>query len=154
MRFRAYSERLAVFQKTVRPSSDELARLYGRQRAQGRRRRLLCNVSASGWRSPIRKAVPGADEMISYGLPTYTLQSRPLIYFAGWKEHYSIDPSSDRLVAAFKDQLARTRSARERFVSRSPSPCRRLIDGITTFPVGEEVATQQVKPGGRSGNAS
>ena len=29
-----------------------------------------------------------------------------MIYFAGWKEHYSIYPSTDRLVAALKDQLA------------------------------------------------
>jgi uncharacterized protein YdhG (YjbR/CyaY superfamily) len=57
-------------------------------------------------RSAIRRAVPAADEEISYGVPTYKLHGRPLIYFAGWKEHYSIYPSSARLVAAFKDELA------------------------------------------------
>ena len=30
-----------------------------------------------------------------------------MIYFAGWSQHYSIYPSSDRLVAAFKDALTR-----------------------------------------------
>ena len=96
-------------------------------------------------RRTIRKAVPGADEMISYGLPTYKLHGRPLIYFAGWKEHYSIYPSSDRLVAAFKDQLAGYEVSKGtiRFPFSRPVPVQ-LIDGIATFRV-EEVATQQVK---------
>jgi uncharacterized protein YdhG (YjbR/CyaY superfamily) len=29
-----------------------------------------------------------------------------VIYFAGWKEHYSLYPSNGRLVATFKDELA------------------------------------------------
>jgi uncharacterized protein YdhG (YjbR/CyaY superfamily) len=57
-------------------------------------------------RNAILRAVPSADEMISYGLPTYKRQKRPVIYFAGWKKHYSIYPSTDRLVAALKDELA------------------------------------------------
>src|SRR4029453_7229736 len=52
-------------------------------------------------RSAIRKAVPGADEVISYQIPAYKLQGHTVIYFAGWKEHYSIYPANDRLVAAF-----------------------------------------------------
>ena len=57
-------------------------------------------------RSTIRKAVPGAEEVISYQIPTYKLHGRPVLYFAGWKQHYSLYPSTDRLVAAFKDDLA------------------------------------------------
>ena len=30
---------------------------------------------------------------------------RVVIYFAGWKHHYSIYPATKRLVAAFKDEL-------------------------------------------------
>ena len=56
-------------------------------------------------RSTIRKAVPGAEETIWYGIPTFKQHGRPVIYFAGWSQHYSIYPSSDRLVAAFKDAL-------------------------------------------------
>ena len=29
-----------------------------------------------------------------------------MIYFAGWKEHYSVYPSTSRVVAAFKSDLA------------------------------------------------
>jgi len=57
-------------------------------------------------RTAIRKAVPGADEAISYQIPTYKLQGRAMLYFAGWKNHYSLYPASGRLVAAFKDELA------------------------------------------------
>src|SRR6185503_10392364 len=57
-------------------------------------------------RSAIRKAVPGAEEVISYNIPTYKLHGRPVIYFAGWKRHYSLYPATGQLVAAFKVDLA------------------------------------------------
>ncbi len=57
-------------------------------------------------RSTIRKALPGADEAISYQLPAYKLRDRPVLYFAGWKQHYSLYPAGPALVEAFKDDLA------------------------------------------------
>src|SRR5207253_1256777 len=57
-------------------------------------------------RSTIRKAVPGAEEAISYQIPTYKLHGGHVVYFAGWKQHYSLYPATDHLVAAFKDDLA------------------------------------------------
>lgn len=57
-------------------------------------------------RSAIRKALPDADESISYGIPTYKLTGRPVIYFAGLKRHYSIYPANARLIAAFQQDLA------------------------------------------------
>ena len=57
-------------------------------------------------RGAIRKALPKAEEVISYQIPAYRLNGRVVIYFAGWKEHYSIYPAQRRLVAAFKDRLA------------------------------------------------
>jgi uncharacterized protein YdhG (YjbR/CyaY superfamily) len=39
-------------------------------------------------RSAIRKAVPGAEEVISYKIPTYKLRGSAVIYFAGWKQHF------------------------------------------------------------------
>jgi uncharacterized protein YdhG (YjbR/CyaY superfamily) len=53
----------------------------------------------------IRKAIPGADEAISYRIPTFKVDGRSAIYFAGWTQHYSLYPSNARLVAAFKDAL-------------------------------------------------
>jgi uncharacterized protein YdhG (YjbR/CyaY superfamily) len=57
-------------------------------------------------RSTIRKAVPNAEEAISYQIPTFKLHGTYVVYFAGWKRHYSLYPASRTLVAAFKDDLA------------------------------------------------
>src|SRR5271169_6837061 len=57
-------------------------------------------------RSAIRKAVPRAEEVISYQIPTYKLHNRAVLYFAGWKQHYSLYPATERVVAAFHEELA------------------------------------------------
>jgi uncharacterized protein YdhG (YjbR/CyaY superfamily) len=38
-------------------------------------------------RSAIMKAAPEAVESISYGMPAYKLNKKPLVYFAGYKNH-------------------------------------------------------------------
>jgi uncharacterized protein YdhG (YjbR/CyaY superfamily) len=43
-------------------------------------------------RRTIKAAAPKAGEKISYGIPTFTLNDKYLIYFAGWKQHISIYP--------------------------------------------------------------
>ncbi len=63
-------------------------------------RRALSQV-----RTTIRTAVPKAEEAISYKMPTYKLNGERLMYFAGWKQHYSIYPATRRLLAALKDDL-------------------------------------------------
>jgi uncharacterized protein YdhG (YjbR/CyaY superfamily) len=57
-------------------------------------------------RGAIRKALPKAEETISYQIAAYRLYGRNVIYFAGWKEHYSVYPATARTVAALKDELA------------------------------------------------
>jgi len=57
-------------------------------------------------RAAIRKAIPKADEVISYSIPAYRLDGRVTIYFAGWKRHYSLYPATRKLVAAFRQELA------------------------------------------------
>jgi uncharacterized protein YdhG (YjbR/CyaY superfamily) len=86
-------------------------------------------------RSIIRKAVPAAQETISYGIPTYKLDGRYVLYFAGWKQHYSLYPSTDRLVAAFKNDLAPYEVGGKgtiRFPLSEPIPVK-VIEGIATF---------------------
>jgi len=56
-------------------------------------------------RRAIRTAVPDAEESISYKMPTYKLKGRIVLYFAGWKRHYSLYPADAQMVAAFKDEL-------------------------------------------------
>jgi uncharacterized protein YdhG (YjbR/CyaY superfamily) len=46
-------------------------------------------------RRAIRAAVPEADERISYGIPTFAIGGRYVVYFSGWKEHLSVYPIPD-----------------------------------------------------------
>ena len=46
-------------------------------------------------RGAIRAAVPGTEERISYGIPTFALDGRYVVYFSGWKEHISVYPIPD-----------------------------------------------------------
>jgi uncharacterized protein YdhG (YjbR/CyaY superfamily) len=57
-------------------------------------------------RAAIRKALPKAEEVISYQIPAYRLPGGVVIFFAGWKEHFSVYPATDGVIAAFKDKLA------------------------------------------------
>ena len=57
-------------------------------------------------RSTIRKALPGAEEAISYQIPAYKLHGDTVLFFAGWKQHFSIYPATDGVVEAFADELA------------------------------------------------
>jgi uncharacterized protein YdhG (YjbR/CyaY superfamily) len=43
-------------------------------------------------RQTIRGAAPETVETISYGLPTFKLNGKYVVYFAGWKEHISLYP--------------------------------------------------------------
>ena len=44
-------------------------------------------------RMTIREAAPDAQERISYGMPTFTLNGRYLIYFAAYKKHIGLYPA-------------------------------------------------------------
>ena len=57
-------------------------------------------------RGIIRKAVPGGEEVISYQIPAYKLNGRIVMYFAGWKEHFSLYPLDARIAARLRNELA------------------------------------------------
>ena len=58
-------------------------------------------------RSTIRKAVPNAEEVISYQIPAYKLPGGPpMLWFAGWKGHYSLYPINGNICDVLKDDLA------------------------------------------------
>jgi uncharacterized protein YdhG (YjbR/CyaY superfamily) len=82
----------------------------------------------------IRKAVPGGEEVISYQIPAYKVHGAPMLYFAGWKQHYSLYPASSELVAAFKDELEpfEVEKGTIRFPFSRPVPVR-LIGRIAKF---------------------
>ena len=60
-------------------------------------------------RAAIRAAVPGTEERISYGIPTFSLDGRYVVYFSGWKRHVSVYPIPDadpELARAIKPFMA------------------------------------------------
>jgi len=98
-------------------------------------------------RSIIRKAVPKAGEAISYKIPTYKLHGSPVLYFAGWKKHYSLYPASDRLVAALGKDLApyEVNKGTIRFPLSEPVPVA-VIERIAKFRAAEIVGNETAKP--------
>ena len=98
-------------------------------------------------RRTLRKALPGAEEVISYKIPAYRLHGGIVLYFAGWKQHYSFNPASERMLAAFKDQLASYKVSKGtiRFPLSEPVPLK-LIECIAKFRGEEAVQREKSKP--------
>jgi uncharacterized protein YdhG (YjbR/CyaY superfamily) len=46
-------------------------------------------------RKTIHAAAPDLQESISYGIPTFSVGGRPVVYLGGWKKHISIYPIPD-----------------------------------------------------------
>jgi uncharacterized protein YdhG (YjbR/CyaY superfamily) len=97
-------------------------------------------------RGAIGKAVPDAEECISYQIPAYKLHGRVLLYFAGWKEHYSVYPASDAMVAAFPNELEQYRVSKGtlRFSLSERVPVK-LIERIANFRATELAAGKSAK---------
>jgi uncharacterized protein YdhG (YjbR/CyaY superfamily) len=105
-------------------------------------------------RATIRKAVPRAKEVISYQIPAYKMDGMPVLYFAGWKNHYSLYPMSEALVAEFKKELApyETSKGTLRLPLSEPVPVK-LIERIARFRASQLVEREKGK-GGRKGHKS
>jgi uncharacterized protein YdhG (YjbR/CyaY superfamily) len=97
-------------------------------------------------RNAIRKAVPEADEVISYNIPTYKLQGEPVLYFAGWKQHFSLYPVSASLLAALRHDITPyvVNKGTMRFSLSQPVPVK-LIGRIAKFHAKEVAARAQKK---------
>lgn len=91
-------------------------------------------------RSAIQKALPEAEEVLSYKMPAYRLHGGVVLYFAGWKKHYSLYPASGRMVKAFQAELAGYEISKGtiRFPLSEPVPVN-LIQRLAKFR-GEEAA--------------
>jgi uncharacterized protein YdhG (YjbR/CyaY superfamily) len=85
-------------------------------------------------RRTIRKAVPQAEETISYKMPTYRLHGKRMLFFAGWKRHYSLYPATKHIIATFKQELAPYEISKRtiRFPLFEPVPVK-LIERIVKF---------------------
>jgi uncharacterized protein YdhG (YjbR/CyaY superfamily) len=58
-------------------------------------------------RVAIAEALPEAEEVIKYGIPTFAIDGKGVIGFDGFKNHNSIFPYSGSLGARMRDELAK-----------------------------------------------
>jgi uncharacterized protein YdhG (YjbR/CyaY superfamily) len=99
-------------------------------------------------RGAIRKALPAAEETISYKIPAYKLNNAVVIYFAGWKRHYSLYPITQPVIAEFERELASyeiNNKGTLRFPLAEPVPVK-LIARIAKFrarEVREEIGSDK-----------
>jgi uncharacterized protein YdhG (YjbR/CyaY superfamily) len=96
-------------------------------------------------RNTIKKAAPGAEERISYGIPAFNLNNRYLIYFAGFKNHISVYPAP-RESEEFKEKLSKYKGGKGtvQFPLDKPLPLG-LIMQIVKFKVKENKEKTNVK---------
>ena len=76
----------------------------------------------------VKKSVPEAVESISYGMPAYKLKGKPLIYFAGYKNHIGLyaTPSGHE---AFAKELSKYKQGK----------------GSVQFPLAEEIPFELIE---------
>jgi uncharacterized protein YdhG (YjbR/CyaY superfamily) len=86
----------------------------------------------------IRKSAPKAVETISYGIPTFTLNGKNLVHFAGYKTHIGFYPGPVAIVH-FKKELAQYKTSRGTVQIPLDKPLpRRLIARMVKFRIEQE----------------
>src|SRR3954470_3179481 len=95
-------------------------------------------------RRSIRAVVPEVGETISYSMPTFTLDGRPLVHVAAWKRHIGVYPLPE-----MDDELARDVEP----YRGTPDTLRLPLDDVP-FDLLERVVAAMVAERGLRGPAS
>ncbi len=86
-------------------------------------------------RQILRSAAPEAEESIAYGMPAYKLHGKPLVYFAGYKNHigFYATPNGHE---AFKAEFAKYKQGKGsvQFLHDQPLPME-LVKRVVEFRV-------------------
>ena len=95
-------------------------------------------------RAAIKAAAPGAQEKISYQMPAFT-QNGILVYFAAWKNHIGLYPTSSG-TQALKQELSAYKNSKGsvKFPLDKPLPLD-LISNIVRFRVAENLKKAEEK---------
>jgi uncharacterized protein YdhG (YjbR/CyaY superfamily) len=75
-------------------------------------------------RAAIRAAAPKAEEGFSYRIPSFRLDDRPLVWYAAFKNHYSMYPIGASITGALAKDVDRYETAKGtiRFPLHEPVP--------------------------------
>jgi uncharacterized protein YdhG (YjbR/CyaY superfamily) len=94
-------------------------------------------------RALIRETAPDATETISYSMPAFDLDGRPLVYFGGFAKHVGFYPIPSG-IEAFKEELKPYKQGRGsvQFPLNRPMPAD-LIRRIVAFRVEEAAARKR-----------
>jgi uncharacterized protein YdhG (YjbR/CyaY superfamily) len=100
-------------------------------------------------RATIRRTLPRAVEGISYGIPIFKVDGRMVLYFAGFRRHWSIYPATARVLDELGDALAGALHSKAtlRFPYEDGVPARLVarIAKVRAAEVGEEQAARAEK---------
>ena len=90
-------------------------------------------------RKAVKEAAPGAEETISYMIPTFKIHGRYLVYFAAYKNHIGFYPMPSGRTA-FAKELAKYKSGKgsAQFPVDKPMPIS-LIKKIVKFRAKENL---------------
>jgi uncharacterized protein YdhG (YjbR/CyaY superfamily) len=102
-------------------------------------------------RRSIRENIPKAEETISYGIPTFKLNGRNVIYFAGYKKHIGVYPvpSGDKILDKAFSSYKTSGKGTIQFPLDKPIP-HALIAKIVKYRLKEHAgkAKSKAKPSG------
>jgi uncharacterized protein YdhG (YjbR/CyaY superfamily) len=97
-------------------------------------------------RTVVRRSLPNSEEVISYNIPAYKLQGERVLFFAGFKGHYSIYPATRRLIETFKDEPGthEFKNSTIRFPLTEPVPAK-FIERVAKFRAKEAADRSKAK---------
>ena len=93
-------------------------------------------------RKLVKKEVPEASETISYGIPTFKINGKYLIYFAGFKDHISIYPVTPAMEKVKEISKYRTGKGTLQFKLDKPVPFD-LIQELVKLRVKERLSEEK-----------
>lgn len=96
-------------------------------------------------RATIKAAAPDVEEKISYQMPTFTLNGKGLVGFAGWKKHiamYPIPSGSETFNQKLSEYIAGKGTLK--FPLDKPLPLK-LIGEIVKYRVADNLKNAEIK---------
>ncbi len=101
-------------------------------------------AALEGLRETIRGAAPGSVERISYRMPAFELDGRILVWYAAFKNHCSLFPATERVVAEHGAELEPYLSGKGtiRFTLDDPLPTA-LVEKVVETRIAENEAARR-----------